>query len=72
MTRVALDLMGGDHAPAAVVDGALLIAAVHDDVSALAPKGERDRLAEVAGCAGDQRRLAVESFTHAQDVRHLD
>jgi glycerol-3-phosphate acyltransferase PlsX len=32
MTRVALDLMGGDHAPASVIDGALLVAAETPDV----------------------------------------
>lgn len=32
MTRIALDLMGGDHAPAAVVDGALLALAELADV----------------------------------------
>src|SRR4051812_30918138 len=32
MTRVALDLMGGDHAPDALVDGALLVADELDDV----------------------------------------
>ena len=33
MTRIALDLMGGDHAPASVVDGALLVASEQPDVS---------------------------------------
>ena len=32
MTRVALDLMGGDHAPVAVLDGALLVADEAPDV----------------------------------------
>ncbi len=32
MTRVALDLLGGDHAPAAVIDGALLVAAETPEV----------------------------------------
>ena len=33
MTRIALDLMGGDHAPASVVDGALLVADESPDVT---------------------------------------
>lgn len=33
MTRIALDLMGGDHAPASVVDGALLVADEMPDVT---------------------------------------
>ena len=32
MTRVALDLMGGDHAPDALVDGALLVADEHPEL----------------------------------------
>ncbi|MCA1710676.1 MAG: phosphate acyltransferase PlsX [Actinobacteria bacterium] len=35
MTRVALDLMGGDHAPVAVLDGALLVAERSPDVQVL-------------------------------------
>ena len=33
MTRIALDLMGGDHAPSSVVDGALLVADESPDVT---------------------------------------
>ena len=35
MTRIALDLMGGDHAPGAVLDGALLVADERPDVEVL-------------------------------------
>ena len=35
MTRVALDLLGGDHAPGSIVDGALLVAEHTPDVEVL-------------------------------------
>ncbi len=59
MTRVALDLLGGDHAPGAVVDGALLARAEQPDVEVvlvgppevaerlLAERGEPDALSVV-------------------------
>jgi glycerol-3-phosphate acyltransferase PlsX len=60
MTRVALDLLGGDHAPASVVDGALLVADETPDVEVvlvgppdvaaalLAERGAADRFEVVA------------------------
>ena len=60
MTRVALDLMGGDHAPASVVDGALLVAEETPEVvvvlvgppelaaELLAERGQPDRFEVVA------------------------
>jgi glycerol-3-phosphate acyltransferase PlsX len=66
--RIAVDLLGGDHAPAVVVDGALLACsadpdlhlllvgprAVADEVIAMLPAAQRRRVAvcEVAGAVG--------------------
>ena len=51
MTRVALDLLGGDHAPESVVDGALL---VPDDVEVLlvGPVDLAERLLAARGASG--------------------
>jgi glycerol-3-phosphate acyltransferase PlsX len=51
LTRVALDLLGGDHAPASVVDGALL---VPDDVELLlvGPVDVAERLLAERGASG--------------------
>ena len=54
MTRVALDLLGGDHAPCAVVDGALLVAAHTPDVELLlvGPVETAERLLAERGASG--------------------
>src|SRR6476469_8995830 len=54
MTRVALDLMGGDHAPEALVDGALLVADELPDVQVVlvGPSDVGNRLLAERGRAG--------------------
>lgn len=54
MIRVALDLLGGDAAPASVVDGALLAAERWPDVELLlvGPVGVAERLLEARGATG--------------------
>ena len=57
MTRVALDLMGGDHAPDALVDGALLVADERPDTSDGGADYVIERLGEVVELV-DQERAA--------------
>ena len=54
MTRVAVDLLGGDHAPEAVVDGALLVAEHTPDVEVLlvGPVELANRLLAERGACG--------------------
>ena len=54
MTRVALDLLGGDHAPEAVVDGALLVLAQQPDVEVVlvGPVAVAERLLAERGATG--------------------
>ena len=54
MTRVALDLLGGDHAPASVVDGALLVLDRTPDVQVVlvGPVALAERLLVERGAAG--------------------
>ena len=61
MTRVALDLMGGDHAPESVVDGALLVAAETPDVEVVlvGPVELAERLLEERAAAGQFRLVAA-------------
>ena len=61
MTRVALDLLGGDHAPASVVDGALLVAAEQSevDVVLVGPVELAEQLLEQRGAAGRFRLVAA-------------
>ncbi len=64
MVRVALDLLGGDHAPASVVDGALLAAASQPDVEVILV-GPR----ELAGRLLDERNAAGRfEVVHATEV----
>jgi glycerol-3-phosphate acyltransferase PlsX len=58
MTRVALDLMGGDHAPDALVDGALLVADEHPDVQVVLV-GPADVAAGLLADRGQPQRLEV-------------
>ena len=61
MTRVALDLLGGDHAPESVVDGALLVAARTPDVEVVlvGPVELAERLLAERGAAGRFRLVAA-------------
>jgi glycerol-3-phosphate acyltransferase PlsX len=54
VTRVALDLLGGDHAPESVVDGALLVAAEQPGVEVVlvGPVDVAERLLEARGAVG--------------------
>ena len=54
MTRVALDLLGGDHAPASVVEGALVVADEQPGVEVIlvGPVEVAERLLEQRGAAG--------------------
>jgi glycerol-3-phosphate acyltransferase PlsX len=65
-TRIAVDLLGGDHAPAVVVDGALLASSA-DPVLHLHLVGPPDVADEViAACAPSERhRFTVEAVTAA-------
>ncbi len=58
MTRVALDLLGGDRAPEQVVDGALLAAAEQPDVEVVLV-GPPDTAARLLSERGADGRLAV-------------
>ena len=61
MTRVALDLMGGDRAPESVVDGALLVAAETPDVEVVlvGPVELAEHLLEERAAAGRFRLVAA-------------
>ena len=61
MTRVALDLLGGDDAPASVVDGALLVAERSPDVELLlvGPVEVAERLLAERGASGRVRLVAA-------------
>lgn len=61
MTRVALDLLGGDHAPESVVDGALLVAERTPDVEVLlvGPVELAERLLAERGASGRFRLVAA-------------
>ncbi len=65
-TRIAVDLLGGDDAPAVVVDGALLALDADPDIE-LHLVGPREVADEVlAACAaGDRRRCTVEPVRSA-------
>ncbi len=58
MTRVALDLLGGDHAPESVVDGALL-AANDVDLVLVGPVEVAERLLAERGASGRFRLVAA-------------
>ena len=62
MTRVALDLMGGDHAPASVVDGALLATDEWPDVE-IVLVGRPDVAADLLAERGQAGRLEVVAAT---------
>jgi len=68
MTRVVLDLLGGDHAPDAVVDGALL-AAARDPRVRITLVGPVDVAADLLAARGSAGRLAVVA---ADDVVEMD
>ena len=61
MTRVALDLLGGDHAPESVVDGALLVLDQQPGVEVVlvGPVGLAERLLAERGAAGRCRLVAA-------------
>ena len=66
--RVALDLMGGDHAPGAVVDGALLVVAEQPGV-AVTLVGPRDVATALLTERGASDRVGV---VHASEVVEMD
>ncbi len=61
MTRVALDLLGGDHAPESVVDGALLVRSRTPDVELVlvGPVDVAEALLAERGAAGAFRLVAA-------------
>lgn len=61
VTRVALDLLGGDHAPESVVDGALLVAQSSPDIEVVlvGPVEVAERLLDARGAAGRFRLAAA-------------
>jgi glycerol-3-phosphate acyltransferase PlsX len=61
MTRVALDLLGGDHAPESVVDGALLVADELPgvDLVLVGPVDLAERLLDGRGATGRFRLVAA-------------
>jgi glycerol-3-phosphate acyltransferase PlsX len=65
MIRIAVDAMGGDHAPAAVVEGA--VAAARHLVVRLALVGQAHVLEEALSAHGDWRSLGIE-IVDAPDV----
>ena len=79
-TRIAVDLLGGDHAPAVVVDGALLASSadpvlhlhlvgppeVADGVLAASPPQDRHRYTIEPARPGTTARRAVEAVAHGR------
>ena len=65
--RIALDLMGGDHAPASVVDGALLVAEESPDVSVVLV-GPLDVAAALLAERGQAGRLEVVEATQVVEM----
>ena len=66
--RVAVDAMGGDHAPEEVVHGALGYAAEHpgDDVILV---GDQERIAKIAGSALPKPNVSI---VHASQIVEMD
>ena len=67
MTRVALDLLGGDRAPEQVVDGALLVADTQPDVDVVLV-GPPEVAARLLGERGAVGRLEVVPATQVVDM----
>ena len=79
-TRIAVDLLGGEHAPAVVVDGALLASSadpvlhlhlvgppeVADGVLAACPPGDRHRYTVEPARPDGTARRAVEALVHGR------
>ena len=65
MLRIAIDAMGGDHAPAAIVDGAVA-AARHLDIQ-ISLVGAADAVAQALDAHADWRDLRV-AVVDAPDV----
>lgn len=63
--RIALDAMGGDHAPKETVRGALRAIAADDDIQVLLVGREDDIRAELTGESAESDRISV---VHASDV----
>jgi len=68
MVRVAVDAMGGDHAPAVVIEGALE-AVARFDVSVLLVGPEREVKARLDRCRYDTGRVEV---VHASETIQMD
>lgn len=65
MIRIALDAFGGDHAPRAVVEGALEALRDYDDIAVILCGKEDALRAELEGKEYDQSRLSI---LHAAEV----
>ncbi|MCA8959506.1 MAG: phosphate acyltransferase PlsX [Planctomycetes bacterium] len=65
MVRIAIDAMGGDHAPANVVEGAIRAADRFDDHELILVGREERIREEIARQGGDPRHFEI---VHAQDV----
>lgn len=66
--RIALDAMGGDHAPDCVVQGAVEALALYDDIE-IVLVGDQQRIgAEIARLKGTSERLTI---VHASQVIHM-
>jgi len=59
VSRVALDLLGGDHAPGSVVDGALLVDGAEVEVLLVGPVDLAERLLRERGASGRFRLVAA-------------
>jgi len=59
VSRVALDLLGGDHAPESVVDGALLVDDAEVEVLLVGPVDLAERLLRERGASGRFRLVAA-------------
>jgi glycerol-3-phosphate acyltransferase PlsX len=59
LTRVALDLLGGDHAPESVVDGALLVTDPEVELVLVGPVELAERLLAERGATGRLRLVAA-------------
>jgi glycerol-3-phosphate acyltransferase PlsX len=70
--RIALDVMGGDHAPQATLEGAALALAAHEDLYLLLV-GDEAKLAPMLGHYGIKGDLALRAeIVHAAGVVTMD
>ena len=65
--KIALDAMGGDHAPLEIVKGAVLAAEQYDKIEKIFLVGNKDILEKIPECAHDKLEIV-----HASEVIEMD